>query len=430
VRPWADGVRRAWGASIPLTGGNVIVAAAATVITIAGLVLGLRYTTSPQATAGSGPVLADRSNLSAGGVFAKNNSGPLTTATATPKTGAGASAAGARAASSMSGAGLLSRFRARGGPGQVVVSWRVPGEATDRIRATIDGSDGSHPASTCTPTVTGCTFANLVNGVEYTVTVALMQGSTQVTRQTAKAIPYPAVLASGATRLWFDPADPDSLVTTNGKRASGTGVRHLLDRSGSGADAGPSPARDAPTVAEINGHPVLNFRSTSGMSFAASSLPTGASPSTVYAVAALDSRTPEADCFAHLVVWGTPQPNGIRGLLKGCSTSMAFADTYDTWAEAAPTLGWRTSRTQIMRADFTAETLSVWMDGVSSYAWHQPPGAEMDTGSVPDGMLGGAPWNPAGGWQGSIAEIIVLSSVPTQTESSAIMQYLERKWGL
>jgi hypothetical protein len=323
----------------------------------------------------------------------------------------------------------VSELTARSGPGKIVLSWRLAGESPAQLRTTIVGSDGSHPGSSCTPTATGCTISGLANGVEYTVTVSSGPGAKASDRQTVRGIPYPAILTARTTRLWFDAADPGSLLTA-GPATTGATVRHILDRSPAGADAGPVDGYLPPTIAAINGHAALKFGSQAGLAFPAASLPTGSAPSTVYVVASMDSATPQTDCFAHLLLWGTQVRNGHRALIKGCGTSLAFADTFDTWREAGPTLSWRSGQTQVMRGDFTAGTLAVWMGGASSYVWSQPSGSQMATGTRADGMLGSSPWGTGGGWTGRIGEVIVLSAIPSATENTAIMQYLQRKWGV
>ena len=70
------------------------------------------------------------------------------------------------------------------------------------------------------------------------------------------------------------------------------------------------------------------------------------------------------------------------------------------------------------------------MDGASSYTWKQTAGANLDTKTAVNGMVGATPWDANSGWKGQIAEVIVLSAVPKGPENAAIMQYLQRKWGL
>lgn len=349
-------------------------------------------------------------------------------AAARPPAGAGTSP---QAVAPRSGTQGLDGVTARGGPGQVVVSWQLSDATPDQVHATISTAEGNRPTTSCVATATGCTFTRLTDGVSYTVTVSLTRNGDEVSRQTATAIPYPAVLATRTTRLWFNPADADSLIIDGGRTPSpGLTVKHLLDRSGSGADAGEAPGRRLPTIGTINGHPVLEFGPSSGMSFPASSLPTGSAPATVYAVAALDDPSAESDCFAHLLLWGTARTNGSRAVLKGCGTSLAFADTFGTWRDATPALAWHSGQAQLIRADFTASSLAVWMDGVSSYTWNQPPGSTLNTARMADGMLGSSPWEVSGNWKGQIAEVIILSETPGIAENSAIMQYLQHKWGV
>jgi hypothetical protein len=420
-----------------LTHANVAVVLVTTAATIGGLSFGFRHIDALQQQAA--PVSDDRS-LSVPGDAREPRSPSQTAApgSSTPiiMTPASAPARLGPVKSSTTRAGLggsatLESIAARSGPGQIVMSWRMSGGSGAQVRARISGSDGSRPASTCVPTTTGCTFANLTNGVEYTVELTLLRGTTAVAKQIAKAIPYPAVLSGRTTRLWFDPAQTDNLITDGRRTAPGSAVRHLLDRSGSGSDAGPVSGHNRPTIRLVNGHPALSFEGSSALSFPASSLPSGDAVSTVYAVAGLNDAEAETRCFGIMLTWGGLGRNAARQLHKGCGTSLAFADTFDTWAEAKPTLAWRQGQAQVIRADFAPSSLQVWLDGISSYTWSQPAGQTMSTARSADGLLGAAPWLASGdGWRGTIAEVIVLSVTPTQAENASIMQYLQRKWGL
>jgi hypothetical protein len=418
-----------------LTHTNVAVVLVTTATTIGALSLGLRHVDAFQQQAA--PVSGDGS-LSAPGDTREPRSPRQTGASGTPtpvimppaptpaRLGPATSS---KTQAGLAGSAALEGIAARSGPGQIVMSWRMSGGPGARVRAKISGSDGSRPASTCVPTATGCTFANLTNGVEYTVELTLLRGTTTTARQTAKAIPYPAVLSGRTTRLWFDPAQTDNLITDGRRAAPGVAVRHLLDRSGSGSDAGPVSGRDRPTIQLVNGHPALSFAGSSALSFPASSLPSGDAVSTVYAVAGLNDAKAQTRCFGSMLTWGGFGHNAARLLHKGCGTTLAYADTFDTWDKAKPTLAWQQGKTQMIRADFAPSSLKVWLDGVTSYTWSQPAGETMSTARSSDGMLGAAPWN-GDGWRGTIAEVIVLSVTPSQAENASIMQYLQRKWGL
>lgn len=319
---------------------------------------------------------------------------------------------------------------ARGGPGKVLVSWQLPTDPGNDVTTTIRGSDGSRPASTCVPNATGCTVDKLTNGVEYTVRVTLRRKGKVVSEQSVSAIPFPAVLAGRSNRLWLDPVSPGSLVSADGgtPRVGGR-IQRLLDRSPSRADASARIGYVMPTYTVMNGHPALAFSAAAGLAFSAASLPIGDSPSTVYAVAALEDENAGSSCFTILLSWGAKRAGGLRSLIKGCNTAMAFADTFDTWSLARPTRAWQLDRPQIMRADFTADALSVWMNGSPSYVWKQAKGT-MDTGSGAEGMLGAVQWDQMSGWRGNTAEVIVLSAVPTPAENAAILEYLKHKWGV
>jgi hypothetical protein len=429
-------IRRLTGSTrFLLTHTNVAVVLVTTVTTIGGLSFGLRHIDELQQQAA--PVSGDRSPSAPDGTrepwslsqTTAPGTPPPIIMTPTPARLGPMKSSTTRAG--LAGSATLENIAARSGPGQIVMSWRMSGGSGTQVRARISGSDGSRPASTCVPTATGCTFTNLTNGVEYTVELTLMRGTTAVAKQTAKAIPYPAVLSGRTTRLWFDPAETNNLITNNRRTTPGSVVRHLLDRSGSGSDAGPVSGHNQPTIRLVNGHPALNFEGHSALSFPASSLPSGDAVSTVYAVAGLNDAEAGTRCFSIMLTWGGMGRNAARQLHKGCGTSLAFADTFETWGEAKPTLAWRQGRTQVIRADFAPSSLQVWLDGVASYTWSQRAGETLSTARTSEGMLGAAPWLISGdGWRGTISEVIVLSVTPTQAENASIMQYLQRKWGL
>jgi hypothetical protein len=321
--------------------------------------------------------------------------------------------------------GALSNVAALGGARKVTVSWRFTPGTASRLNVRLIGNSNTLTNATCTATSASCTFKGLTSGVKYTAEVSVMQGSTELTRRTATAIPYPEVLQGAHTRLWLDTAHPGSVQTPDGKLSSGETVTRVLDRSGNGGDASALAGWKSPTVSHVNGLTALGFFGSQALTFAADALPTGSSHSTVYAVAPLQDSSAASDCFRSVIEWGAQSTNQARLLFKGCGTDLAFADTFDTWKDAVPTKPWRAGSVQVVRADFSQHQLAVWVDGSSSYTWHQT--ASMATGSG-IGVLGGTVWDVGSGWKGSIAEVIVLSSTPTAAEDDAIVSYLQHKW--
>jgi hypothetical protein len=406
-----------------------------TVVTIAALGVGLRPTSTaqvPRLEASTDPSTAVPETASA--VIQPAISTPTTSATGGPSAVATAPgvAAGApkvpnapKAPKAPNVPGALSNVVAFGGARKVTVSWRFTPGTASRLHVRLIGNSDILTNATCTATSGSCTFKGLTGGVKYTAEVSVMQGSTELTRRTATAIPYPEVLQGAHTRLWLDTAHPGSIQTPDGKLSSGETVTRILDRSGNGGDASALAGWKSPTVSHVNGLTALGFSGSQALTFAADALPTGSSHSTVYAVAPLQDSSAATDCFRSVIQWGAQSTNQARLLLKGCGTDLAFADTYDTWADAAPTKPWRAGRVQVVRADFSQHQLAVWVDGASSYTWHQT--ASMSTGSGV-GVLGGTVWDTGSGWKGSIAEVIVLSSTPTAAEDDAIVSYLKHKW--
>jgi hypothetical protein len=272
-------------------------------------------------------------------------------------------------------------------------------------------------------------FTHLVDGDQYEIQVTVLQGTAVIDRQTVKATPHPAVLDGRTTRLWYDVSQLQSVVTQGGAPPlPGALVRKLLDRSVSGADAGPAEGWTLPSLGLLNNRPALTFTGESALAFPAAALPTGADESTVYASVAMDDPRSGATCFAVLISWGVPRLNASREIHKGCQTSFAYADTFGTWKQATPTKRWG-GGAQTIRADFAAGAVSLWMNGKASYVLPEPAGMTLATGVSATALLGAAPWDLHQGWRGRIGEVIVLSAPPTSVEDAAITGYLTRKWG-
>ena len=83
-----------------------------------------------------------------------------------------------------------------------------------------------------------------------------------------------------------------------------------------------------------------------------------------------------------------------------------------------------------MRADFSTAGVGVEMNGRPSYSWRTSVDTPLTTAAAPQATLGAATWDPKGAWQGTIAEVIVLSYIPTPSEDAAIQRYLSVKWGI
>jgi hypothetical protein len=166
------------------------------------------------------------------------------------------------------------------------------------------------------------------------------------------------------------------------------------------------------------------------MTFPATTLPIGSNPSTVYVVASSSDPAPAASCFRVVLAWGTSQNNSARMIHKGCWTPQAFADTFNTWQQMHPSQEWPTDHAALVRADFSAAEVRVEMNGKPSFSWETSVDNPLATAAAPQATLGAARWDPNGAWQGTIAEVIVLSYTPTPSEDAAIQQYLSVKWGI
>ena len=346
---------------------------------------------------------------------------PPTSATASPPAGA----------QSPEQDTLMANVDARAGHRQVVVSWTEASIPSARIAASIVGEDGSRSKKSCIATAGKCSFQDLTDGVEYVVTVKQKLGRTTLATKTVRAIPHPGILTGRFARLWFDAADSQSLRSNSGSaaRKPGTGVKQWMDRSGLGSDAGQVVTGSQPTLTTLNGHSALAFSGKSFLSLPATTLPIGSESSAVYLVVRQQDPVPDVSCFRVALAWGSGQNNSARLVHKGCGTPLAFAETFGTWVATYPTQPWPQKQTAILRANYTAAGVEVELNGKPSYAWKTSTAFPLATASAPTATIGGAEWDPNGAWLGKIAEVIVLSSIPSPGQDDDIQTYLSRKWG-
>jgi hypothetical protein len=321
----------------------------------------------------------------------------------------------------------LGVVEARGGHHQIVVSWTSRGIAGAKVGAF---SPGQRSVVPCDTSINTCTIDGLTDGAEYTVIVTEELGGTLLDHRTVRAIPHPEALNGRFARLWFDAADGQSLITGAGKVAlPGMNIAQWLDRSGQASDASQPVSVSQPTATTLNGHSAVAFSGKSIMALPATALPIGSSPSAVYVVAVMQDDAPQASCFRVALAWGAAQNNSARLIHKGCRTGQAFADTFGAWPLTRNGEAWPIDRTAVLRADFTGSGVTVAVNGRPSYVWSTSTQFPLATASAPQASLGAALWDPHGAWLGTIAEVIVLSTIPSSTEDTEIQKYLSLKWG-
>jgi hypothetical protein len=327
---------------------------------------------------------------------------------------------------------LMANLEARSGHLRVVVSWVGPTIPGALVTATSAGQDGSRSKGSCVASAATCSFKGLTDGVEYVVTVKQKLGGTTLATKIVRAIPHPDILTSRFSRLWFDAADSQSLIPNieAADRKPGTSIKRWLDRSGLGSDAEQVLLGSQPTVTTLHGHSALAFSGQAFLSFPAATLPIGAEPSSVYLVVRQQDPSPLLSCFRVALSWGSGQPNLARLVHKGCRTKLAFAETFATWASANATQEWPDNRPAILRANFTAAGVDVDVNGKPSSAWKTSTAFPLATAAALTATIGSSVWDPNGAWLGEIAEVIVLSSIPSPAQDQDIQNYLSLKWGV
>jgi hypothetical protein len=316
-------------------------------------------------------------------------------------------------------------LRVVAGDGSARVSWTAPaGVRGPRYVVSAVPDNTALPQSGCVTAALSCVIGGLADGVTYTVRLDAGDAAGAVIAPAlAEVTPYPAVLASRASALWLDADDIPA--------AAGTPVSFWPDGSGQGNNARQAQAGNQPVLSTLGSHKAVRFSGSQNLLMDGDRLPSGTTPSVIFAVAQLDDPRAAADCYEHLLSWGTAITGEARMIYKGCSTTLAYAETFNTYPLMHPRYAWPQGRPVLVTAEITGSGISVWMDGSLDYSWRNPPGVVTDTVPQETAMVGGALWwGDSDGWVGRIGEIVVLSGNVSAQNVRTVDEYLLRKWGI
>lgn len=311
------------------------------------------------------------------------------------------------------------------GEGSARVSWTALADVrAPRYIAVAVPDNTALPQSACATTTLSCTIGGLTDGVTYTVSVGAANAAGSVAPSaSAEVTPYPAILKSQASALWLN---ADDIPAT-----TGTAVSFWPDTSGQNDNATQSQAANQPALSTLGSHKAVQFSGDQNLIFDGNRLPSGSQPSVIFAVAELDDPAAAGHCFEHLLAWGTGRTGEARMIYKGCYTTLATAETFNTYPLMHPKDAWPQGHPALVTAEITGSGITVWMDGSLDYSWANPHGVATDTSSQASAMVGGAPWwSDSDGWVGRIGEIIVLSGNVSTGEMQTVDAYLLRKWGI
>lgn len=321
------------------------------------------------------------------------------------------------------------------GDGEITVTWPSDG-ATRSYRAVAVAEAGDPSGQPCRSTAspsagsTRCVVTGVRNGVSYLVSVyAAADGSNSVPLGTFRAVPRPGLLTSADVVAWFDAGDYNMIRPTPMEPvAIGSRVLALRDKSPHHHDATQRDADRQPTIGQVGGLPALDLDGNDVLTTDDRKFPAANRPSTVVLVAAQDDPSPDTTCFRHLISWGSNLVGRARIIHKACETSLAFAETFGTWVDQQPVQSWPTGRPVVVSAVFETGGVTLRLDGALSYRWSATLQQRMNTSSGGVVSIGGAAWDPPGGWQGRIGEIVVFDRVLSATELKAAEDYLGAKW--
>ena len=311
------------------------------------------------------------------------------------------------------------------GDGSARVSWTaLAGVRGPRYVVAAVPDNTALPQSGCVTTALSCMIGGLADGVMYTVRLDAADAAGAVIPPAwADVTPYPAVLTSRASALWLNADDIPA--------AAGTPVSFWPDGSGQGNNARQAQAGNQPVLSALGSHRAVRFSGSQNLLLDGGRLPSGSTPSMIFAVARLDNLHAATDCFEHILAWGTPSTGKARMIYKGCSTALAAAETFNTYPLMHPRYAWPQEQPVLVTAEITGSGISVWMDGSFDYSWRNPQGVVTDTRQQETAMIGGAPWwGDSDGWVGLISEIVILSGNVSAGNVRAVDEYLLRKWGI
>lgn len=352
--------------------------------------------------------------------------------------GAPSARLGTAAGGAGSGRSVPQTFLVTAGDGKITVTWPSV-DGVDRYRVDAVNEVDTPESSPCRPIQTdasagsGCVIAGLRNGAPYLVTVRPADESdTSVPARLVRAVPRPAILASRNAVVWLDAADYATVKSQhNGPARIGSRVVGLSDKSPRHLDAVQLDSTREPALGQLGRLPALLFDGNDMLRLDGRALPAGNRPATVLVVAAQDDPSGTTSCFRSVLSWGTSKRAQARVMHKGCQTTLAFAETYDTWDVQQPTKSWPTGRAAVLTAVYDSAGVTVRLDGALSYRWDAVPSDRTNTVAAQDGQVGAAAWEADNaGWVGRIGEVVIFDRLLTPPELTTMEKYLATKWQL
>lgn len=322
---------------------------------------------------------------------------------------------------------LTAQWQAAAGNGATVTSYT----------ATISPAPESG-SDTCVTSGLTCTWNNLLNGGTYTVKVTATSAAGTGPAATAQAVPFPAVLASTANKVWLDAQTTSTLSAaadcSGSGVSSGAQVSCWRNRTGNGwnAKAGSSPPRLS--AGAINGRAAVKFSEASLQRFEINSSGIGTVGSNNRSIFAVAQGRPLANDHPGAIAMWPGYHSGLELELE--NTADAIGASAIGWTSGYTKLvGWTGAPgASVMAAVSSSSSGNVQQSLAVNSGTPVGQSATGPWGSFPDVLRIGSMTDQTSDYalplEGDIGEIIVLNRAVTAAEQKAVEQYLARKWGV
>ncbi len=317
------------------------------------------------------------------------------------------------------------------GNGGATVSWTAPSSnGGSAITAyNVSATASGQTTRTCSTATTSCSLTSLTDGVTYTVTVTATNATGTGAPSSAVSLQaFPSLLsAANGLVLWLDAADTATMwqdtAATTAANTAGQTVARWNDKSTQTNNGTQSTSTQRPTLVSSGGRLVPTFDGANDfLALTPSSLPTGTSNSTAFAVAEL--TTFDTSAWRWGLSWGSSTSGQGRGTFGKFFSNTAMTATVQATTDVTDT-NWPSGSPALFTSAYASGTS---ISAASNARPYQSSSTTYNTGTSIASVgrqVTGTEW-----WAGRVHETIVFNRTLTADERRTIDEYLARKWSL